>query len=116
MNCTTHKKFQKIPKKSRQPSKFGLSFPKIAKCKNPSIPKNFDFSNNKKRIQCWECEGFEHMQFECANTQKKKNKALKSTWNDEESAGSQEKDELVSNQVHFLVLWFQIIVCSCKDV
>ena len=32
---------------------------------------------------------------------KKKNKALKLTWSDEESYGSQEEDNLVSNQVAF---------------
>ena len=48
-----------------------------------------------------ECERFRHIQSECANTQKKKNKALKSTWNDEEFEGNQEEDDLVSNQVAF---------------
>ena len=32
---------------------------------------------------------------------KKKNEALKSTWSDEESKGSQEEDDLVSNQIAF---------------
>ena len=66
-------------KKVGKPSKFGPSFPKTDKGKNPSAPKNFDFSNNKMRIQCRECEGFWHIQSECANTRKKKYKALKST-------------------------------------
>ena len=59
------------------------------------------FSNNTKGIQCRECEGFKHIQSKYANTHKKKNKALKSTWSDDESEGSQEDNELVNNQVAF---------------
>ena len=82
------KNFKKFLKKVGKSSKSGISFPRTFKGKNLSAPKNFDFSNNKKRIQCRECEGFEHIQFECTNIRKKKNKALKSTWSDEESEGS----------------------------
>ena len=80
-------------------SKSDSSFPNIFKGKNSS--KNFDFTNTKKRIQYRECEGYEHIQFERENTQKKKSKALKSTWSDKESDGSQEDDNMVSNQVAF---------------
>ena len=52
-------------------------------------------------IQCRECEGYGYIQFECANTRKKKSKAKTSTWSDEESNGSQEEDNMVSNQVTF---------------
>ena len=97
------KNFKKFLKKVGKPSKSSSSFPRATKSKNPLVPKRFDFSNNKKGIQCRECEGFSHIQFECANTRKKKNEALKSTWSDEESKGSQEDDELVSNQVTFSV-------------
>ena len=75
----------------------------MGKGKNPSIPKKINFSNNKNGIQCRDCEGIDHTQSECANTRKKKNKALKSTWSDEESEGSQEDVELVSNQVMFSI-------------
>ena len=71
------------------------------KGKNPSAPKNFNFSSNKKRIQCRDYEGFGHIQSECANTQKRKNKALKSTWSDKESKGSHEEADLLSIQVAF---------------
>ena len=81
----SQKNFKKFLKKVGKPSKSSSSFPRTAKGKNPSVPKKFDFSNNKKEIQCRECEGFRHIQFEFANTRKKKNKALKSTWSDEES-------------------------------
>ena len=90
---------KKFLKKVGKSSKSGSSFPNTFKGKNSS--KNSKFSNNKKRIQCRKCEGFKHIQSECANTQKKKSKALKSTWNDEESDGNQEEDNLVSNQVAF---------------
>ena len=103
-------------KKVGKPSKSISSFPRAAKGKNLTVPKEFDFFNNKKGIQCRECEGFRHIQFECANTQKKKNKALKSTWSDKESKGSQEEDELICNQVAFSYSFILDDVCSCRDV
>ena len=78
------KNFKKFLKKVDKPSKSSPSFPRMAKGKNPSVSKMFDFSNQKKGIQCRECDRFNYIQSECANTRKKKNKALKSTWNDEE--------------------------------
>ena len=86
-------------KKVGKSSKSGFSFCNTFKGKNSS--KNSYFSNNKKRIQCRECEGFGHIQSECLHTRKKKYKALKLTWSDEESDGSQEDDHLISNQVAF---------------
>ena len=50
-----------------------------------------------KKIQCRECEGFGHIQSECANTLKKKGKSLKTTWSDNESDNSEEDDNNVSN-------------------
>ena len=68
------KKFlKKVGKSSKCDSPFLITF----KGKNSS--RNSYFSNNKKRIQCKECEGFGHIQSECANTRKKKNRALKLT-------------------------------------
>ena len=55
------KNFKKFLKKVGKPSKSSSSFPKTIKDKNPSVPKIFDFSNNKKRIQCREYEGFGHI-------------------------------------------------------
>ena len=80
-------------KKVGKSSKSCSSFPKKFKGKNSSTPKNSYFAKNNKRIQCKECEGFGHIQSKCANTRKKKNKALKLTWSDEESDGSQEDDD-----------------------
>ena len=71
------------------------------KGKKFSTFKNFDFPNNQNRIQCRECDCFRHIQSEYTNTRKKKNKALKLTWNDEEFDGSQEEDNLVSQQIAF---------------
>ena len=31
-------------------------------------------------IQCRDCEGYDHIQAECANTLKKKSKAMNTTW------------------------------------
>ena len=94
------KNFRKFLKKVGKSFKSDLSFPNMFKGKNSSTLKNFDFPN-KKIVQCRNREGFEHIQSECVNTRKKKNKALKSTWSDEEFEGSQEEDDLVSNQVTF---------------
>ena len=57
--------------------------------KNQSFGRNNNFQKNKKTrnfgeskkqnkgIQCRECEGFGHIQSECANTLKKKGKSFK---------------------------------------
>ena len=55
------KNFKKFMKKVSKSYKSGPSFPKMAKGKNLSAPKKFDFSDNKKRIQCKECEDFRHI-------------------------------------------------------
>ncbi|XP_060968688.1 uncharacterized protein LOC133036194 [Cannabis sativa] len=47
--------------------------------------------NKSMRIQCRECDGFGHIQVECANTLKKK-KALVATWSDSD----EEKDSIGS--------------------
>ncbi|KAI3458659.1 hypothetical protein Pfo_015322 [Paulownia fortunei] len=76
----------------------------------PSKPSNlqkakiiFNSSDDQKgrRIQYRECEGFGHIQVECANTLKRMSKSLTTTWSDEKSKGSQEKDKEVylSNHV-----------------
>ena len=46
------KNFKKFLMKVAKSSKFGSSFPNMFKGKNFFTPKNSDFSNNKKRIQC----------------------------------------------------------------
>ena len=53
---------------------------------------NPESSARSKGIQCRECEGFGHIQAECANTLKKKNKSLNATWSDGDSDGSREDD------------------------
>lgn len=55
-----------------------------------------------KGIQCHGCEGFGHIQAECANTFKKKGKSFNTTWSDDDSEGSQEgEDKHVSNYTLF---------------
>ena len=56
------KNFKKFLKKVGKPSKSSPSFLRTAKDKNPFVPKKFDFSNNKKGIQCREYESFGHIQ------------------------------------------------------
>ena len=110
------KNFKKFLKKMGKSSKSSSSLPNTFKGKNSS--KNSNFSNNKKMIQCRECESYGHIQSECANTHKKKSKAIKSTWSDEESNGSQEDDNIVSNQVafsHTLVLGNRVLVYGCSS-
>ncbi|XP_062086925.1 uncharacterized protein LOC133793633 [Humulus lupulus] len=61
---------------------------------------NFSYSkpsfSNKKGIQCRECEGFGHIQAECANTLKKNKKGMIVTWSDEDSDNSEEEKENVA--------------------
>ncbi|KAI3457270.1 hypothetical protein Pfo_013933 [Paulownia fortunei] len=69
--------------------------PKFDKSFNSQKDKtNFNSFDDKKnrRIQCCECEGFGHIQAECANTLKQMGKYLTTTWSDEESEKSQEND------------------------
>ena len=83
--------------------------------KNQSSGRNNNFQKNKKTrnfgeskkqnkgIQCRECEGFGHIQSECANTLKKKGKSFNTTQSDEESEGSEEEDDHVNNYIAFQV-------------
>ena len=50
-----------------------------------------------KGVQCRECEGFGHIQAECANTAKKKGKSLNAIWSDEDYEGSHEEEGGTSN-------------------
>ncbi|XP_024019584.1 uncharacterized protein LOC112091065 [Morus notabilis] len=74
-------------------------------------------SNNKKKnrgIQCRECDGYGHIQSECANTLKKRKKSLNVTWSGEDSKGSQEDDDHVNNYVAFNV-YQDVPNCSVTD-
>ena len=44
---------------------------------------NIEPTNKSKEIQAWECEGYGHIQSECANTCKK-NKSYTVIWSDED--------------------------------
>ena len=57
---------------------------------NPSSLK--PFQTNKKGIQCRECEGFGHIQSECANTLKKNKKCMIATWSDNDSESSEDEE------------------------
>ena len=67
------KNFKKFLKNVGKNSKINSSSTKNTKGKTSS--KSVD-SSNKKGIQCRECEGYGHIQSECANTLKKKSKAI----------------------------------------
>ena len=71
--------------------------------RNKPAANNTDVKMKNKGIQCRECDGYGHIQAECANTLKKKKKSFNATWSDEESEGSQEEDDHVSNYVAFNV-------------
>ena len=66
---------------------------------------NFSFSKpsfaNKKGIQCRECEGYGHIQSECANTLKKNKKGMIVAWSDEDSENSEEERENVAFTTNF---------------
>ncbi|XP_012850949.1 PREDICTED: uncharacterized protein LOC105970659 [Erythranthe guttata] len=96
---------------------FGKFLKKIGKRGNlPSTGKPVNFQNSRRnsnqdnseeskprRIQCRECEGFGHIQSECANTLKKKKKmSLTTVWSDEEeSDDDQGNNDQVTNFVAF---------------
>ena len=61
------KNFKKFLKKVGKSSKSGPSYPRTFKSKKSS--KITDFSNNKKKIQYRECEGYGYIQSKCASTQ-----------------------------------------------
>lgn len=46
-----------------------------------------------KGIQCHECDGFGHVEAECANTLRRKKQVMTTTWSDVESEISQEENE-----------------------
>ena len=63
-----------------------------SRIKSSTSNNNSDSNAKNKGIQCRECEGFGHIQAECANTLKKKNKSLNATWSDEDSDCSKEDE------------------------
>ena len=71
--------------------------------KNKPPESNPDSRNRRSNIQCRECEGFGHIQSECANTLKKSNKSFNSTWSDGDSDGSREEAHF-SHHVAFTTL------------
>ena len=62
---------------------------------NPSLK---PFVPNKKGIQCRECEGYGHIQSECANTLKKNKKSFTATWSDSDSS-DEESDNVALTSV-----------------
>ena len=77
-------------KKISQGSEKMNQFQRNKKTTNP-----IETKTSGKGILCRECEGFGHIQSECANTLKKKGKSLKITWSDNESDDSEEDDNNV---------------------
>lgn len=53
---------------------------------------------NKKGIQCRECEGYRHIQSECANALKKNKKSFTTTWSDSDSS-DEESDNVALTSV-----------------
>ena len=66
-------KKKKTPQNSRRLNNFH---------KNKKSTNTVENKNQSKGIQCRKCEGFGHIQSECAKTLKKKGKSLKTTWGD----------------------------------
>ena len=71
--------------------------------KNKKVASMGESKKQNKGIQCRECERFGHIQSESANTLKKKEKSLKTTWSDENSDGSEKEDDYMSNYIAFQV-------------
>ncbi|XP_062118771.1 uncharacterized protein LOC133832443 [Humulus lupulus] len=81
--------FQKFMKKVGNKNNFSKA-PKGNTSSKPFV------SNNKKGIQCRECDGYGHIQSKCANTLKKNKKGFNVTWSDDDSESSDEVNEKVA--------------------
>ncbi|KAI3444057.1 hypothetical protein Pfo_000722 [Paulownia fortunei] len=90
--------FQKFLKSQKSKGGKNSDTPRYKSASNSS-----SFSNDRKdkRIQCRECEGYRHIQSECANTlKKKKGRSLNITWSDANLYDNQEEHgDAVSNRV-----------------
>ncbi|VFQ67734.1 unnamed protein product [Cuscuta campestris] len=87
-------KKQWVQKKSNQRlegTSKGLS-PKDAKYRETKNTETFNYMK-KKGPQCFECGGYGHIQYECANNLKKKRQAFKATWSDEETEDQSDYEE-----------------------
>ncbi|XP_062088723.1 uncharacterized protein LOC133795284 [Humulus lupulus] len=58
--------------------------------------------NKNRGIQCRECDGYGHIQAECANTQKRKKKALVTTWSDSEEEKDGSCSEFSDHEKNFI--------------
>lgn len=72
-----------------------------------------DLNVKAKGIQCRECHGFGHIQAECANTLKKRNKSYNTrTWSDEDS----EEEDIIDNFLAFTARDSQDNLKPCNTV
>ena len=69
-------------------------------------------ANKNKGVQCRDCDGFGHIQSECANTLKKK--AMNSSWSDGDSKDSQNEENDHIGNVAFASICQIIFVLLCK--
>ncbi|KAI5653051.1 hypothetical protein M9H77_30238 [Catharanthus roseus] len=60
--------------------------------KGSTMKRKFDTGQKRKRTPCRECEGYSHLQVECANTLKK-NRSLNTTLSDDKKKSDSEDDE-----------------------
>ncbi|KAI3470733.1 hypothetical protein Pfo_027396 [Paulownia fortunei] len=102
------KNFQKFLKNQKSKGGKNSDTPRYKSASNSS-----SFSNDKKdkQIQYRECEGYGHIQSECANIlKKKKRRSLNITWSDVDSNDNKECDDVVSNRVALSAKQDRIIV------
>jgi len=98
------KKFNKVMKKVNRKNENSRNGNSSNFQKNKSAANNTELKTKNRGIQCRECDGYGHIQSECANTlKKKKKKSFNAIWSDEDSEGSQEDEDHVSNYVVFNV-------------
>uniref|UniRef100_A0A803NW77 Uncharacterized protein n=1 Tax=Cannabis sativa TaxID=3483 RepID=A0A803NW77_CANSA len=84
---------------------------------NGSFKQGQQFGDKKNAgIQCQECDGFEHIQAECANTLKKE-KVLVATWSDsdEEKSSMTSENSEEGNQVMAFMDQSHHSICSEED-
>ncbi|XP_024028691.1 uncharacterized protein LOC112093781 [Morus notabilis] len=97
------KKFNKVMKKVNRKNENSRNGNSSNFQKNKAAANNIEMKTKNRGIQCRECDGYGHIQSECANTLKKKKKSFNATWSDEDSEGSPEDEDHVSNYVAFNV-------------
>ncbi|KAH6762276.1 hypothetical protein C2S52_019709 [Perilla frutescens var. hirtella] len=77
-------------------------FQKKLQTRSPHFGKTLQDQNDgkqgdSKKVQCYECEGYSHIRYECANMRKKNKKSLLMTLSDEKTDGEGNQSHITFN-------------------